>query len=398
MWRMVIFFLVFIVVWGGGHAYAGWTLTRHGDPTRAWRVAVWSLLGFNFAASAAAFVGRRFATGEVLVDLLQFVAYVGMGAFAMLFALLVLRDVLELALIGAFRFKTALAASGAAAEAVESPERREFFGQIANIGMLGAAATGASVGYWKARKIPDIQRVEVPVEGLHPDLDGFRIAQVSDVHVGPTIKGEFLEGVVERVNTLGADLVAFTGDMVDGYVDDMREDTRHIGNFQATHGSYFVTGNHEYYWDAPAWCDEVERCGMKVLNNANELVRHGGATLAVGGVTDYRAARHDEAQASDPHRAIEGAEDADFKLLLAHQPKSIYEAAKAGFDLQLSGHTHGGQFWPWNLVVGLAHPFTAGLDVFESMMIYVSRGTGYWGPPMRLGAPSEITLLTLKRV
>jgi hypothetical protein len=159
-----------------------------------------------------------------------------------------------------------------------------------------------------------------------------------------------------------------------------------------------VTGNHEYYWDAPAWCAEVERCGMKVLNNANELVRHGDATLAVGGVTDYRASRHDESQASDPHKAIVGAEDADFKLLLAHQPKSVYEAARAGFDLQLSGHTHGGQFWPWNLVVGLAHPFTAGLDVFESMKIYVSRGTGYWGPPMRLGAPSEITLLTLKRV
>lgn len=395
MWRMVIFFVVFVLIWGGGHAYAGWTLTRHGDPSRAWRVAIWTLLGLNFAVSTASFAGRRLDNAGPLFDMLQYAAYVGMGAFAMLFGMLVLRDVIELLFVGGSKV-TAMASAAEAGEAVERPNRREFFGQIANVGMLGAAAAGASVGYWQAKRLPDIKRVDVPVDGLHPDLDGFKIVQVSDVHVGPTITGDFLKGIVEKVNKLDADIVALTGDLVDGYVEDKRDETRHIGDFQTRYGSFFVTGNHEYYWDAPAWCDEIERCGMRVLNNAHEFIQHGSAKLAVGGVTDYRTGSREEGQASDPHKAIDGAEDADFKLLLAHQPKSVHEASKAGFDLQLSGHTHGGQFWPWNLVVGLAHPFTAGLHAYEQMQIYVSRGSGYWGPPMRLGAPSEITLLTLR--
>jgi predicted MPP superfamily phosphohydrolase len=136
---------------------------------------------------------------------------------------------------------------------------------------------------------------------------------------------------------------------------------------------------------------------MRVLNNAHDVLTIDGARLVVGGVTDYRAGRRIAGHESDPHKAIAGAPPADFRLLLAHQPKSVWEAAKAGFDLQLSGHTHGGQFWPWSLLVGMAHPFSRGLHDYEKMKIYVSCGTGYWGPPLRLGAPSEITLLTLRK-
>lgn len=394
MWRMVLFVGVFTLVWGGGHAYLGWTLTRHGEAPRAWRVALYTLLGFNFAVSLAAMIGRRLVSGQALVDGLQMVSYVGMGVAALLFGLVVVRDLLELLVVGGSRL-------GGVAEVsadVEQPERRQFFGQIANIGLLGAAAAGATVGWRRARRVPDVKEVVVPVKGLHPDLDGFKIAQISDVHVGPTIKRDFWEGVVARVNDIGADMVAITGDMIDGYVDDLRDHTAPMADLKATHGVFYVTGNHEYYWDAHGWCDEFARCGAHVLLNRHRRISHGAASVAVGGVTDYRAERHDESHATDPHAAMRGAEDADFKLLLAHQPRSVHEAARAGFDLQLSGHTHGGQFWPWNLVVGLAHPFTAGLDTYESMQIYVSRGTGYWGPPMRLGAPSEITSLTLKAV
>ncbi len=252
------------------------------------------------------------------------------------------------------------------------------------------------VGFIGARRRPRVVDVEVPLSDLPPALQGFTIAQISDVHVGHAIKRDFLSGIVEIVNTLGADLVAITGDLVDGPVEQLRVHVEPLAGLRARHGTYFVTGNHEYYSGAAAWIAELRRLGLNVLVNEHRVLTHDGAPLLLAGVTDYSAQQFDPAQRSDPQAALAGAPPAlRPRVLLAHQPRTAPAAADAGFDLQLSGHTHGGQFWPWNLFVRLQQPFTAGLHRLGSLWVYTSRGSGYWGPPKRLGVPSEITRIRL---
>jgi predicted MPP superfamily phosphohydrolase len=252
------------------------------------------------------------------------------------------------------------------------------------------------VGLLNARRRARVVNVEVPVRNLPESLRGFTIAQISDVHVGPTIKRRYVDAIVDAVNSLHADVIAVTGDLVDGSVKDLANHTAPFARLSARHGAFFVTGNHEYYSGEPAWTAEFERLGMRVLMNEHVVITHQGSQVVLAGVADYSAHHFDPKQRSDPERAIKNAPvDAGARILLAHQPRSAPAAAAAGFDLQLSGHTHGGQFWPWNLFVRLQQPFTAGLHRLNDLWVYISRGTGYWGPPKRLGAPSEITRLRL---
>jgi predicted MPP superfamily phosphohydrolase len=237
--------------------------------------------------------------------------------------------------------------------------------------------------------------VEVPLAGLPEALRGFTIAQISDIHVGPTIKRRFVQGIVDRVNRLDADMVAITGDIVDGSVRELAHHTEPLAQLASRHGTYVVMGNHEYYSGVHGWVGELRRLGARVLLNEHVVIEHGSARLAIAGVTDYSAHHFDPTHASDPEGAIAGAPVDAPKVLLAHQPRSARGALEAGYDLQLSGHTHGGQFWPWNLLVRLQQPFTAGLNRIGRMWVYINRGTGYWGPPMRFGIPSEITLIRL---
>jgi predicted MPP superfamily phosphohydrolase len=191
-------------------------------------------------------------------------------------------------------------------------------------------------------------------------------------------------------------MVAVTGDLVDGSVRELSAHVAPLAELQSRHGTFFVTGNHEYYSGAAPWVAELRRLGLRVLMNEHVVVRHEGAEMVVAGVTDFGAHHFDPAQRSDPQAALAGAPSAAGpRVLLAHQPRSAEAAERAGFDLQLSGHTHGGQFWPWNLFVPLQQPFTAGLNRLRRLWVYTSRGTGYWGPPKRFGAPSEITRLRL---
>ena len=258
------------------------------------------------------------------------------------------------------------------------------------------AALATIVGFIDATRRPRVVNVEVPLPALPPALTGFTIAQISDVHLGATIKRDFLRRVVDIVNGLEADLIAITGDLVDGTVEQLSAHVAPLARLSARHGVYFVTGNHEYYSGAAPWIRELRRLGVRVLLNEHVVVGHNGAALVLAGVTDYGAHRFDPAHRSDPQAALAGApRQARPRILLAHQPRTAPAAAAAGFDLQLSGHTHGGQFWPWNLFVRLQQPFTSGLNRLSELWIYTSRGTGYWGPPKRLGIPSEITRLRL---
>lgn len=319
------------------------------------------------AGMAARFVVRSPDTA----DRIGWIGALLMGLFSSLLVLTVLRDVSLLLLPQDWRYATALL-----------------------VPVLALSAT--LVGYFNARCPPRVVEIDVPIAGLPAPLDGFSIAQISDLHVGATIKRAYVEAVVERLNALQPDLVAVTGDLVDGSVAQLGPHIAPLAAMRARHGVYAVTGNHEYYSGAAAWIAEFGRLGMRVLMNEHVVLDHDGAALVVAGVTDYSAGQFDEAQRSDPARAVQSAPAGAPRLLLAHQPRSATAAAPAGFDLQLSGHTHGGQFWPWNLFVRLQQPYTAGLHRLGRMWIYTSRGTGYWGPPKRFGAPSEITLLRLR--
>jgi predicted MPP superfamily phosphohydrolase len=258
------------------------------------------------------------------------------------------------------------------------------------------ALLSTTVGLINARRRARVVTIDVPIDDLPAALDGFTIVQISDIHVGPTIKRRYVDAIVDAVNRLKPDLIAVTGDVVDGSVPQLRDHTRPLSRLSARHGAFLVTGNHEYYAGADAWIDEFRRLGLHVLLNEHVVVEHGGARAVIAGVTDYSAAHFDPAHRSDPAAALAGAPgDVLIKVLLAHQPRSAEAAAEAGFTLQLSGHTHGGQFFPWNFFVRLQQPFTAGLARLNGLWVYTSRGTGYWGPPKRLGAPSEITRLRL---
>ncbi|HEY0848238.1 MAG TPA: metallophosphoesterase [Noviherbaspirillum sp.] len=254
------------------------------------------------------------------------------------------------------------------------------------------------IGFLNARRVAAVVDVDVPIAGLPDALHGFTIAQISDIHVGPTIKRGYLEAIVDAVNTLDADLIAVTGDLVDGSVRRLAPHTAPLSRLRARHGAYFVTGNHDYYSNAHEWIPELRRLGLRVLLNEHVVLRHAEASLLVAGVTDYTAHYFDESHRSDPHAALAGApDDVAVRVLLAHQPRSAPAAADAGFDLQLSGHTHGGQFFPWNFFVPMQQPYVAGLKRLRTLWVYTSRGTGYWGPPKRFGAPSEITRVRLVR-
>ena len=259
-----------------------------------------------------------------------------------------------------------------------------------------AAATLITLyGLFNALRTARVVEVDVPISNLPASLHGFTIAQISDIHVGPTIKGDYLQSIVGAVNRLNADMVAVTGDLVDGSVAQLRSHVAPLRDLTSRHGTYFVTGNHEYYSGVTGWVSELRRLGVNVLLNEHVVLRHNDDALVIAGVTDYSGHHFDESHRSDAAAAIASAPNDVVRILLAHQPRSATGALEAGFDLQLSGHTHGGQFWPWNFFVRFQQPFTAGLHRLQSLWVYTSRGTGYWGPPKRFGAPSEITRLRL---
>jgi len=260
-----------------------------------------------------------------------------------------------------------------------------------------AALTAATLGFGilQTRMGPAIHRVDIVLENLPAAFEGFTIAQVSDLHVGPTIGRRFTQKVVDLTNGLKADLIALTGDFIDGPVAQLKEDIAPLSGLKAPSGVYYIPGNHEYYWGFAEWMEEFKTLGADVLLNEHRVLRRGGDALILAGVTDYSTLHMSEAHRMDPVKALAGAPEGLVKILLAHQPASYRLAHPAGFDLQLSGHTHGGQYFPFSLIIRFFQTYYKGLNRHEDMWIYVNTGTGYWGPPLRAGVPPEITVLRL---
>ena len=374
------FFIALCLMLGSGYGYIAYRLIAPlglGAAGVALGVAfVAGLIGITFASLVLPFRFPRHRWPRYIA----WGGYILFGFLCLVASLLVLRD-LGWILAGSFVPR-------------ERGDQRWLLGVLNGI-VLGAAGTLSLYGLRQARRTARVVRVDVPVADLHPDLQGFTIAQISDIHVGSTIRQNYVRSIVERVNGLNPDLIAVTGDLVDGSVALLKTEVAPLAELKARHGTFFVPGNHDYYSGALSWIEHVRVLGMRALINEHEVVSVSQAKLIVGGVTDPVAQKFVPEHKSDPHRALAGAPAADCRLLLAHQPQSVFAAHEAGFDLQISGHTHGGQFFPATIFVHFVQPYVAGLKRHKTMWIYVNRGTGYWGPPLRLNAPSEITLLTL---
>lgn len=270
--------------------------------------------------------------------------------------------------------------------------------RIVTWAVLGVAGVLLAWGYAEARRVPRVRRLDVQLPRLGAGLDGTRVALITDTHYGPLDRARWSERVCETVNTLDADLVCHTGDIADGTAERRRAQATPLGTVRATHARVYVTGNHEYYSEAQGWVDLMGELGWEPLRNRHLLLERGGDTLVVAGVDDVTA----ESSGLAGHRAhlagaLRGADPDLPVLLLAHQPKFVDRAAAEGIDLQLSGHTHGGQIWPFHHLVRIDQPVIAGLSRHGARtLLYTSRGTGFWGPPFRVFAPSEITLLVLR--
>ena len=388
--RVLLFLAIVVVVALGSHAYLGQRLISPLGLSPGWRRLAWAVVLLLALSLPATFVLLPL-TGRPGLNGCQTAGYVYMGVFSTLLLLLLARDLLWLVLRGL----DALRASGSLLP--QDPGRRRFLAIGVNVALVGAAGVGAAVGYVQARRRPALWRLRLPVKDLPPALEGFRIAQVSDIHVGPTVGHDRLTEIVEQVNALEPDMVALTGDLVDGSVAGLRERVAPIADLRSRHGTFFVTGNHEYFSGAVAWCEHLTSLGLRVLNDAHEVIDHDGGRVLVAGVTDVGAPGFVPEHVSDPARAAADAPATDVRLLLAHHPKSAHAAAAVGFDLQLSGHTHGGQYAPFTWVLRAALPFVAGLYRHAEMWLYVNRGTAWWGPPNRLWNDTEVTLIELVR-
>jgi predicted MPP superfamily phosphohydrolase len=358
------------------HAYIGWRILPDLPVDLSIKLigALWLVASFVLVPAGLL---SRAVKRQPLSDRLAWAGLLALGMFSSLLISTLLRDLVLLAAIILGAYSISLASWSAAA-------------------VPALAALVTIIGFINARRVARVVDVDIPIDNLPEALHGFTIAQISDIHVGPTIKRGYLDAIVNAVNTLDADVVAITGDLVDGSVSRLAPHTAPLQQLRARHGVYFVTGNHEYYSNAHAWIAEVRRLGLTVLLNQHVVLLHREVPLLLAGVTDYTAHLFDPSHRSDPQAALAGAPDhVAVKILLAHQPRTAPAAADAGFDLQLSGHTHGGQFFPWNFFVPMQQPYTAGLHRLRRLWVYTSRGTGYWGPPKRFGAPSEITRVKL---
>ncbi|HEX4813832.1 MAG TPA: metallophosphoesterase, partial [Nonomuraea sp.] len=273
--------------------------------------------------------------------------------------------------------------------------RRLFLGR-ATAAVAGVSAVTA-VGYGMSSALGDpvIEPVRVRLPKLDPRLRGLRFAVVSDIHLGPLTGRAHTERIVRMINGLEADVVAIVGDLVDGSVAELGPLARPLQNLESRYGAYFVTGNHEYFSPGgfTEWIEELGELGVRSLRNERVEIQHGGAVLDLAGVNDLNGTAQDDGP--DFARALAGRDTSRSTVLLAHQPILVDQAARYGVDLQLSGHTHGGQIMPFNLVVRLQQPVVSGLATIDGVQVYVTRGAGFWGPPVRVGAPPEITMLEL---
>ena len=377
--------LVVLGILAAAHYYIWARLVRDvgwSDTTRRWLTA--TIVGLGLSVPASFILSRQLPPKHGLLVL--YVVYTWMGS--------VLTLLLTLGIGDLCRFVIEQLATDAFAGGSQ-PERRLFLHRAVAAAATLITGSSTALAVKEATAEVEVRNVRVRLSRLPPAMHGFTIAQISDLHLGPTLRDDFIRQIVSRVNGLDADLIAITGDLVDGTVEHLRDMVAPLGRLRARHGVFFVTGNHEYYSGVDEWIAEIKRLGITVLRNERVSIGTAKSSFDLVGVDDAHAHQFGNGHGEDVPRAVQGRDPNREAVLLAHQPRTVFEAARHGIGLQLSGHTHGGQLWPFGYVVRLQQPVVKGLAKIESVWLYVSSGTGYWGPPMRRGAPSEITRVVL---
>lgn len=371
----LLFLAIALSLVAGMHYYVWARLVRDPQLPQAFaRLATGALVALAIAMPVSLVLSR---VGTAVRPLL-WLAFVWMGIGFLLVAVLGIAD--------AGRLATWVARKLGGADAPADPQKRVFLARTLAAGVGGVAAGLTAYGLRSALGPIDVKRLEVRLRGLPQALAGFKLVQISDVHVGPLLRKDWVSNVVGRIAELLPDAVAITGDLVDGSVAELREHVAPLGELRAPRGIYFSSGNHDHYSGIDQWTRHLRTLGIRPLRNERVQLAPG---LDLAGIDD---------PTGDPDlsKALEGRDPGTTLLLLAHQPRQFAEAVRHGVDLTLSGHTHGGQIWPFSWLVALAQPYVAGLHRLRDSQLYVSRGTGFWGPPMRVFAPAEITLLTLQ--
>ncbi len=389
--RAFVQFLIFgLLSTGSVYAYVAWRFIAPAGLSTAGAALAWVVvMGLYLLGPLAIVVRRRPAERDWRSRLLGTFYWVG-GVFLVTLPFVVLRDL-------AWLFVVIADAAGLVDAGVATGFTAPWIA-TSNAVLSVLIVAAVAHGHYSARRTPRLRRVDVPIPDLAAELEGFTIAQITDVHVGPFTRADFVARVCERIEGAAPDIVAVTGDLVDGPLLEVRAEVEPLAELAARRPVYYVTGNHEYYAGADLWCQALAELGLEVLHNRHVVVRRGGAELVVGGVPDVSGHRFVEGDAVDIAATFAGAPAGAPRVLLAHQPRTVALRGGERVDLQLSGHTHGGQVFPFHFTIPLQQPVRAGLAHIDGGWVYVSRGTGFWGPPLRVLAPSEITLLRLHRL
>lgn len=381
---MVVFLSIVVSVLAAIHYYFWLRLVSQAALPAPWRqlaTAVIVLLGLSLPTVMV--VGRLFAPEQV--RWFAVVAYLWMGLLLFVLLTLGVGDIVRWLLLRL----------GPAELQLHDPARRMALSRLVGGGAVVISLGLGALAWQRATRPLTVKRVEIPMQGLPPALDGFSIVQLTDIHIGPTLGREFIEEIVEKTNALKPDFVAITGDLVDGSVANLQDKIAPLADLHSRFGTFFVTGNHEYYSGVNDWIEFLSHHRVRTLHNERVVLERDGGQICVAGIDDPTG-RGVPGHGPNLKKTLATHPDYIPVVLLAHQPKAVMEAANFNVKLQLSGHTHGGQIWPWRYLVYLQQPYLEGLHNHEGTQLYVSTGTGYWGPPMRLGTSAEITQIILR--
>ena len=377
------FFTIFLIVLFILYFYTGWKIIYPNHYSKNQNIILWSICLFFYFLPISTFFLRINKIENIIIDKFTWLSYISLGICSILFFTFLLLDFIFL-FNKIFHVKNSF-----------DPHRKAFLGLSLKTILTGFGGIFSLYGILNGNRKPEVILQKIKFKNLSTDLKNFKIAHISDLHVGSQIKADFVEDVVNKINNIKPDIVVFTGDAADGSVENYGNELNPLKNIQSKYGNFFVTGNHEYYSDLNGWLNKIYDLGFTILINESKIINVGKNNLLITGIPDRSAGNFIKSHRNNIKKALNKITNTDFKILLAHQPKDIEHAIKYKFDLQLSGHTHGGQYYPFSFLVQMAHPFLKGLHKMKNTQIYINQGTGYWGPSIRIGTVSEITEIIL---